>query len=125
MEDGNIDRAVAALKFLGDRNRLRIIRALMQSECCVGDLISQLCVPQPLISYHLGKLRALGLVRARRDAQWVFYSLDPDAWAAYVEPIIGLLQPGPLPPEAAYGAARRVVSYGELPQRSERVMSEV
>lgn len=107
MADGEIDRTVAILKFLGDRNRLRIVRELMQAERCVAELITALGIPQPLISYHLGKLRELGLVRARREAQWVFYSLDPEAWSAYVAPVLAVLEPGPLPPQAAYGAKTR------------------
>lgn len=107
MADGGIEQTVAAMKFLGDRNRLRIVRELMQAERCVAELIAVLGIPQPLISYHLGKLREMGLVRARREAQWVFYSLDPEAWSAYVAPVLDLLQPGPLPPQAAYGAKQR------------------
>jgi DNA-binding transcriptional ArsR family regulator len=104
MADEEIDRTVAVLKFLGDRNRLRIVRELMQAERCVAELIATLGIPQPLLSYHLGKLRELGLVRARREAQWVFYSLDPEAWSAYVAPVLALLNPGPLPPQAVYAA---------------------
>ncbi len=108
MADGDIEQIVATMKFIGDRNRLRIVRELMRAERCVAELIAELGIPQPLISYHLGKLREMGLVRARREAQWVFYSLDPEAWSAYVAPVLDLLQPGPLPPQAAYGANRRL-----------------
>jgi DNA-binding transcriptional ArsR family regulator len=109
-DDATLDEACEALKFLSDRNRLRILVLLTRAETCVADLIDALGVPQPLVSYHLGKLRKLGLVRARRDAQWVFYSLDPAAWGRFTGPLAGLLNPGPLPPEAAYGAGRRHVS---------------
>lgn len=105
--DDALDQAVAALKFLSDRNRLRILAALTRSEACVCDLIEGLGLPQPLVSYHLGKLRKAGLVRARRDAQWVYYSLAPDAWTAMAAPLAGLLDAAPLPPEAAYGANTR------------------
>jgi DNA-binding transcriptional ArsR family regulator len=105
--DDALDRAVAALKFLSDRNRLRILAALTRSEACVCDLIEGLGLPQPLVSYHLGKLRKAGLVRSRREAQWVYYSLDPEAWAGLTAPLAGLLDPAPLPPEATYGANAR------------------
>ena len=106
-DDAAIDEAVEALKFLSDRNRLRILTALTRAETCVCDLIDELGLPQPLVSYHLGKLRKAGLVRARRDAQWIYYSLDPDAWARLTAPLSGLLGPVHLPPEAAYGASDR------------------
>ncbi len=105
--DDDLDAATGTLRFLSDRNRLRILSRLTQAESCVCDLIDDLGLPQPLMSYHLGKLRRAGLVRARRDAQWVYYSLDPDAWDALLEPVRSLLHTGPLPPDAAWGAGRR------------------
>jgi DNA-binding transcriptional ArsR family regulator len=103
----DIDEAVDALKFLSDRNRLRILTVLTRAETCVCDLIDALDLPQPLVSYHLGKLRKAGLVRARREAQWIYYSVDPAAWDRLTAPLSGLLTAGPLPSEAAYGASHR------------------
>jgi DNA-binding transcriptional ArsR family regulator len=102
-----VDEAAEALKFLADRNRLRIVMVLARAETCVCDLIDELALPQPLVSYHLAKLKKAGLVHARRDAQWVYYSLDPDAWARLTTPLAGLFRPIELPPAAAYGASRR------------------
>lgn len=102
-----LETATWTLRFLSDRNRLRILIQLTNAESCVCDLIDDLELPQSLVSYHLGKLRRAGLVRARRDAQWVYYSLDPDAWDALLDPVRALLHAGPLPPEAAPGAGRR------------------
>ena len=106
-DDAAIDGAVETLKFLSDRNRLRILTCLARAETCVCDLIDELGLPQPLVSYHLGKLRKVGLVRARRDAQWIYYSLDPAAWARLTAALTGLLLPVALPPAAAYGASHR------------------
>lgn len=105
-EQDRLNVATGTLRFLSDRNRLRILSRLTQAESCVCDLIDDLGLPQSLVSYHLGKLRRAGLVRARRDAQWVYYSLDPDAWDALLDPVRSLLHPSPLPPEAAWGAGR-------------------
>ncbi|MBA2755222.1 MAG: winged helix-turn-helix transcriptional regulator [Chloroflexia bacterium] len=106
-EDVAVDRVVETFKFLGDRNRLRILAVLSRSETCVCDLIDELELAQPLVSYHLAKLRKAGLVQARRDAQWVYYSLDPDAWERLTVPVAGFLHLASLPPEAAFGASRR------------------
>lgn len=102
-----IDEAAATLKFLSDRNRLRIVLLLARAETCVCDLIDALALPQPLVSYHLGKLKKAGLVRTRRDAQWVYYSLDPAAWQTLTSPLAELLGAQPLPPAAAFGASNR------------------
>jgi DNA-binding transcriptional ArsR family regulator len=101
------DQAVEALKFLADGNRLRILAALAEEETCVCDLIDDLELSQTLVSYHLGKLRKAGLVRARRDAQWMYYSLDADAWQRLIAPLSGLLLPAPLPSSASFGASHR------------------
>ena len=101
------DEAVEALKFLSDRNRLRILAVLRRAETCVCDVIDELDLPQSLVSYHLGKLKKAGLVRTRRDAQWIYYSLDPDAWARLIAPLAGVVASTPLPPEASYGASHR------------------
>jgi DNA-binding transcriptional ArsR family regulator len=114
-DDATLDRACEALKFLSDKNRLRILSSLTRAETCVADLIGALGIPQPLVSYHLGKLRKLGLVRARRDAQWVYYSLDPNAWAEFIGPMAGILNLGPLSPSAAYGAGRRASTDPTVP----------
>src|SRR5688500_11434860 len=88
-----VDEAAEALKLLADRNRLRIVLALAQAETCVCDLIDELGLPQPLASYHLAQLKKVGLVRARREAQWVYYSLDPDAWSRLTTPLAALFRP--------------------------------
>jgi ArsR family transcriptional regulator len=107
IETTNIDAALDAARFLSDRNRLRILSVLTRAETCVCDLIDELELSQSLVSYHLGKLRTAGLVRARRDAQWIYYSLDPSAWERMTAPLAGLLNVGSLPPEAAFGASHR------------------
>jgi ArsR family transcriptional regulator len=106
-DKATFDQAVEALKFLADGNRLRILAALAAEETCVCDLIDDLELSQTLVSYHLGKLRRAGLVRARRDAQWMYYSLDAEAWQRLIAPLSGLLLPAPLPLSASYGASHR------------------
>lgn len=42
----------------------------------VSEIADELDAPQPLISYHLNRLRAAGLVMARQHGKWVYYSLN-------------------------------------------------
>lgn len=114
--DAAIDQVVETLKFLSDRNRLRIVTTLAREETCVCDLIDELELSQPLVSYHLAKLRKAGLVRARREARWIYYSLDPEAWSALRTPLEPLFGAGELSPRAAYGASSRCASMPPDPE---------
>jgi ArsR family transcriptional regulator len=60
-----------------DRNRLRILNLLRDGEMCVGDIVAVLEVPQPRVSRHLAYLRRAGLVVARKEGLWAYYSLTP------------------------------------------------
>jgi len=60
-----------------DRTRLRILSLLRGGELCVGDLVVVLRLPQPKVSRHLAYLRKAGLVCAREEGLWNFYTLAP------------------------------------------------
>src|SRR3954447_17437670 len=70
---------MAPLRFfqvLADPRRWELLRALAESDRRVGELTALLDQPQNLVSYHLGELRAAGLVAARRssfDGRDVYY----------------------------------------------------
>ena len=100
-----IARAAELLGAVAHPKRLAIVAALARRELCVCDLVDALALPQPLVSHHLAALRAAGVVRDRRDAHWVYYSLVPAVAAELRETLSSLLGPDPLPPEAACGAA--------------------
>ncbi|HCU72477.1 MAG TPA: hypothetical protein DGO43_01530 [Chloroflexi bacterium] len=62
---------------LGSRTRLRAIGELSETtELDVSELSRRLNVSQPLMSWHLRRLRRAGLVRARREGRHVRYALD-------------------------------------------------
>ncbi len=78
---------VAVLSALSDPIRLRSLALIAKDqELCVCELTHALGASQPTISKHLAILREAGLVKDRRNAQWVFYSLTGDlpAWSARV-----------------------------------------
>ena len=60
-----------------DPLRLRILHFLKDGEVCVGDLVSVLRVPQPTASRHLAYLKRAGLITARKNSYWTFYTLAP------------------------------------------------
>lgn len=60
---------------LGDANRLRIISLLADTELCVGDLAIALEMSDSAVSHQLKTLRALRLVKHRKQGRHVFYQL--------------------------------------------------
>ncbi len=62
-------------KLFGDGTRVQIMHALEQSEMCVCDLAVLLGMSKSAISHQLKSLRLLNLVKSRREAQIVYYSL--------------------------------------------------
>ncbi len=95
------------LRIIADEKRLRILNLLTRQEMCVCDIMEQLRLSQPLVSHHLGVLKRAGLVQDRRDAQWVYYSIDPDRLAKVNAHYLALFDVANLSPEAAYGASPR------------------
>jgi ArsR family transcriptional regulator len=90
-------------KTLSDVNRLRIVRRLAQGEASVNDLIDHVGLSQPLVSWHLGKLRLAGLVETRRAGRETVSRLLPEAWdrfAAYERRVLGLAVAEPQPGRA-------------------------
>ncbi len=60
---------------LADANRLRIISLLADAELCVGDLAIALEMSDSAVSHQLKTLRALRLVKYRKQGRHVFYQL--------------------------------------------------
>lgn len=67
------------LRLAGHPIRWRLLSELARSDLRVGELCARLELPQSLGSYHLGRLRAEGLVASRRsqaDGRDTYYTLD-------------------------------------------------
>ena len=62
-------------KALADETRLRILGLLGLREMCVCEVMVALSLTQPTASHHLGLLENAGLVKARKEGKWVFYSV--------------------------------------------------
>lgn len=61
---------------LSDKTRLRILNLIGDDEICVCFFVEVLAELQPKISRHLGVLRDLGLVSARKDGKWMHYRIE-------------------------------------------------
>jgi ArsR family transcriptional regulator len=69
------DKQSRFFKALADETRLRILKLLEVREMCVCEVMVALDLTQPTASHHLGLLETAGLVRARKEGRWVFYSI--------------------------------------------------
>jgi ArsR family transcriptional regulator len=67
-------------KALADVNRLRIVRRLADGDASVAELIAHVGLSQPLVSHHVKRLRAAGLVETRRVGRETVCSLRADAF---------------------------------------------
>jgi DNA-binding transcriptional ArsR family regulator len=77
-------------------NRLRIVRRLAHGEATVTELVAQVGLSQPLVSWHVGRLRAAGLVMTRRSGRETFCRLLPEAFDAFAtrqSAVLGLAIP--------------------------------
>lgn len=75
--DGSeIDALAETFQVLASPTRLRLIEALTRGEMCVCDLAAVSGVSQSAVSHHLRMMRALRLVRYRKESRMAYYRLD-------------------------------------------------
>ncbi len=67
---------IELFKALSDETRLRLLVLLYKREFCVCQIEAALDISQTKASRHLAILRRTGLLKARRDGLWVYYTLN-------------------------------------------------
>ncbi len=78
LADDEYAQLAMLFKLFGDPTRVRILHALEQNEMCVCDLAVLLGVTKSAVSHQLKALKLANLVKSRREAQVIFYSLSDD-----------------------------------------------
>ncbi|MDO8289483.1 MAG: metalloregulator ArsR/SmtB family transcription factor [Parvibaculum sp.] len=82
---------------LNDPTRLRALQIIWDGdEHCVCELMDLLDVTQSRMSRHMSRLKQIGLLTDRRDAQWVRHRRNPDlpaSWVAIVDAVLAALPP--------------------------------
>lgn len=68
-------RVARVLKAMSNDRRLRILCHLSEKERSVGELCKLVGMGQSALSQHLAKLRADKIVKTRREAQTIYYSI--------------------------------------------------
>ena len=81
-------------KALGGVARLTIIYHLARNEAVtVSDLTNKLSISQPLVSWHLRKLRRAGLIETNRSGRQVYCSLNFEHFRQYLRLLETLIDP--------------------------------
>ncbi|MEI7607872.1 MAG: metalloregulator ArsR/SmtB family transcription factor [Rhodospirillaceae bacterium] len=88
----NAREASALLKAMSNERRLMILCHLARGEKTVGQLEELVSLSQSALSQHLARLRRDRLVRTRRNAQSIYYSLNGNQ-AVAVMSTLGSLYP--------------------------------
>jgi DNA-binding transcriptional ArsR family regulator len=78
-EDAEETRLARIYKALGDEQRLRILRMLRDREMYAQEIVERTGLHQSVVSRHLSFMKAVGLVRARKQNNMKFFSLNPEA----------------------------------------------
>jgi ArsR family transcriptional regulator len=66
-------------KALGDPKRAMIVDMLSCGELCACEILEKFEMSQSTLSHHMKLLCECGLVKARAEGKWTYYSLDDDA----------------------------------------------
>jgi ArsR family transcriptional regulator, arsenate/arsenite/antimonite-responsive transcriptional repressor len=74
-----MEQIASVLKALANETRLQMIGMMLQGrELCGCEFVRALGITQSKASRHLAELVDAGLVRTRRKAVWIYYSIVPD-----------------------------------------------
>jgi DNA-binding transcriptional ArsR family regulator len=93
----NARRASCLLKAMSNQHRLLILCQLLRGEKCVGELERLVGLSQSAMSQNLARLRRDNLVKTRRQAQTIYYSLAGDEAVSVLEALYEIYcQPRPM-----------------------------
>jgi len=87
---------IKAMKALSDETRLRILKILLERECCVCEVMQALNISQSRASRNLGILQDAGFLKARRNGAWIVYSVDWQAANRFATSLAKLLKDSPI-----------------------------
>ena len=59
-----------------DENRLAVLEMLQNGEKCACILLEKLNITQPTLSHHMKILVDSGIVAARKEGKWTYYSIS-------------------------------------------------
>jgi len=81
-----------AFKALSDETRLRILKLLVERECCVCEVMQALDISQTRASRNLGILEDAGFVKSRRDGLWIVHSIDGEGMKRHSADLVEIIK---------------------------------
>ncbi|MDD6240170.1 MAG: metalloregulator ArsR/SmtB family transcription factor [Eubacteriales bacterium] len=84
------NQIASLFKALADESRVKIVLALLKTdELCACKLLELVDCQQPTLSHHMKLLVDSGLVIARKDWKWTYYSIRRDR----IQELVDILKP--------------------------------
>ncbi|MDD4876504.1 MAG: metalloregulator ArsR/SmtB family transcription factor [Dehalococcoidales bacterium] len=83
---------IKTMKALSDETRLRIIRVLLERECCVCEIMQALDISQSRASRNLRILKEAGFLHAQRDGVWIVYSIGQQSTNQFASSLAKLIK---------------------------------
>ncbi len=77
-----------AFKALSDETRVRILKLLLERECCVCEVMQALEISQTRASRNLNALYDAGFLKLRKDGLWSLYSIDEEGMKEYFPDLV-------------------------------------
>jgi len=77
MDNSHICKA-RVFKAFCDENRVQILEMLTSGEKCACVLLEKLKITQPTLSHHMKILVDSGIVSARKEGKWTYYSINAE-----------------------------------------------
>lgn len=93
-DDEVIDEACDVLRILSDPTRLRLLYVLSQGESNVACLAEIVGAKPTAVSQQLSKLRMAGVVKARRQGTFMYYTVVDPTVRRVLRTLLGQLRPG-------------------------------
>jgi DNA-binding transcriptional ArsR family regulator len=87
------DQEAGVFRALADSTRRQILEELRAGELSAGEIAGRFPISGPSVSRHLGVLKAAGLIRERRAANRIFYSLAEERLAVCVSRFLSAVCP--------------------------------
>jgi DNA-binding transcriptional ArsR family regulator len=84
MDAAGLDAEASVFRALADSTRRQILQELRSGELAAGEIARRFPISGPSISRHLGVLKGAGLIRERREANRILYSLTEERLALCV-----------------------------------------
>ena len=72
-------KPAAVFRALGEENRVKILCLLSTGVKCACKLLEELEITQPTLPHHMKILCDSGIVSARKEGKWMYYSISGSA----------------------------------------------